>query len=256
MFFFKVAGLTFFCFSLLQKGSSGSTDFQATSIGRSMMIGLPILSLVFMVWQPASLQLYFAASGVFALLQAHLLNTPVTRAWLGVAPPFKPTANQDAETLLGLRLIRGKNQEQAKQQQSSTEVSASRTKPENLSFIDKAVNGTKQEMSNWRKEMEEKVTEFTGNNAANGPKPRLTEEEKKAAKTYRAVREIEDSRRLERQSQSRISAYQKKVAKNPVSAKSWQDLRERAKKEAEAEAAAKKTSSSASSKSKTKPKAR
>ncbi|OKL64049.1 hypothetical protein UA08_00370 [Talaromyces atroroseus] len=258
---------TAFMYMALRKGTSGgANDLQATSLGRSFTMGLPAISLLFIMWQPAALQLYFATSGFFALVQAYLLNTPSTRSWLGVAPIKKVQPTADALAASGIRMIskeeliaqlRKQQQEQTGGTTSSSEISASSTKPENISIIDKMVNNAKKEFSSMKKEMNNKVEEFTGNNSANPDgtpraKPRLTEAEQADANSYKSVREIDDARIMAEDNRRRVEEYSRYEAEQRQTVNSWQDIRRKAKEAAAAATA----NSSGSSKSRTKSKGR
>lgn len=202
------------------------------------MFGLPTISLLFIAWQPAALQFYFATSGLFALLQAYLLNTPATRSLLGVAPMHKPSGG-DAANSEGLRMIREKLasdlRKQANARSAMSETSASAAKPGNISLVDRMLSGAKKEFSSMRKEMDEKVTEFTGNKTTNAdgspaPRPRLTAAEKADAESYKAQREIEDAHALAELNRQRTREYEMYVAQQQANAaRSWQDVRKKTK---------------------------
>ena len=58
-----------------------------------MRIGLPIISGLFIMWQPACLQLTFATTALLALAQSSAFRTPIIRKWLGIQPlPDQPAA--------------------------------------------------------------------------------------------------------------------------------------------------------------------
>lgn len=176
-----------------------------SSIGRGMMFGLPVLSLVFIGFQPAALQLYFAASGALALLQAYIINTPATRAMLRMVPiPPAPSPIEQEESRVKLRMIQEQTVAAMKElRQKQTEMKAAPAKEDNRSMIDKMVANAKKEVSNMKTEMNEKMDQMkgkpTGVNAdgSHVVKPRLTDQQKKEAQAYKVLRDEEDRARYE-----------------------------------------------------------
>lgn len=190
-------------------------DMLASSLGRGLMFGLPILSLVFIGFQPAALQLYFAASGALALMQAYIINTPATRAMLRMVPiPPQPSAIQVEESRVRLRMIQAQTVEALKAKQ--TEIEATVTKEDKRSVIDKMMDNAKKEVSNMKTEMGEKMDQMkgkqTGANAdgSHVVKPRLTDAQKREAQAYKVLRDEEDrARYMKRYSTSSSRATNK-----------------------------------------------
>jgi YidC/Oxa1 family membrane protein insertase len=182
---------------------SGMNEMMSSSLGKGLMYGLPTLSLVFIAFQPAALQLYFAASGILAFLQAYLLNTPATRSMLGMVPiPPEPSALEREQSRLKLRMIQEQTATYLQQyRQKQTEMKAAPTKEDNKSRIDKMMDNAKKEVSNMRTEMGEKMEQLkgktTGMNAdgSHVVKPRLTDAQKKEAQAYKVLRDEEDKAR-------------------------------------------------------------
>lgn len=193
----------------------------ATAIGRSIMLGLPAISLLFIAWQPAGLQLYFAASGLFSLGQAYLFNTPTTRKLLGIAPIYKPTGEkQDSLRMIQQEFL---SQMQKKMNEQRSEVSGASTKSGNISMVDKMINNAKKEFSTMKKEMSEKVNNYTQSDAKNhdgspAAPPRLSAAEKQSAESYKAQREIEDAHELAERNRRRVQEYEAFIAQQQANA--------------------------------------
>lgn len=188
-----------------------------------MVLGLPVISLLFIMWQPAALQLYFVATGLFALGQGYLFNTPVTRKMLGISPIYHPPANGESKD--GLRMIQQDFLSQMRKMNERGQLSGASTKPENISTVDKVVNSAKKEISTLRKEMNDKVRSFTDANAdaknhdgSPAAPPRLSMAEKQSAESYKAQREIEDAHELAERNRRRTQEYEAYIAQQQMNA--------------------------------------
>ena len=201
---------------------SGLNEMGQTAMGRTISLGLPILSLLFMAWQPAAMQLYFAISSVFSLGQGYLFNTPATRKMLGMVPLYRPPAGEAKDSL---RMIQQEFMSQMKKMNERGEFSGSPTKSENISMVDKVVNNAKKEYSTIKKEMGDKVKSFADANAdaknydgtAAAP-PRLSSAEKQSAEFYKAQREIEDAHELAERNRRRTQEYEAYIAQQQMNA--------------------------------------
>ncbi|CRG87345.1 Mitochondrial inner membrane protein OXA1 [Talaromyces islandicus] len=192
-------------FSLKKGAETGMNEMMQSSLGKGMMVGLPVLSMAFISFQPAALQLYFATSGALAFVQAYLINTPSTRAMLGMVPIPSPQSAQEIEqSRAQLRMIQTETAAAwAQKLKDKTEMQALPTKEDNMSRIDKMMANAKKEIANMKTEMNEKMGEMQGKsnsiNADGSPtvKPRLTDEQKKQAQAYKVLRDEEDKARYE-----------------------------------------------------------
>ncbi|KAJ5223751.1 hypothetical protein N7468_008293 [Penicillium chermesinum] len=72
-------------FSLARGASSGSMGMLNGPVGKGLPYILPGITLLFMMFQPAALQLYFASTGVWAAVQSAIVNSPRWRRRLGLA---------------------------------------------------------------------------------------------------------------------------------------------------------------------------
>jgi YidC/Oxa1 family membrane protein insertase len=177
---------------------------------------------LFISWQPAALQLYFAASGFFSLAQGYLFNTAATRKMLGMAPIYHPPAGEGKDSL---RMIQQEFLSQMQKMNERGEVSGSPTKSANVSMVDKMVNNAKKEYSTMKKEMGDKVKSFTDANAdaknhdgSPAAPPRLSVAEKQSADSYKAQREIEDAHELAERNRRRTREYESYVAQQQMNA--------------------------------------
>jgi YidC/Oxa1 family membrane protein insertase len=64
-----------------------------------MLYALPAISFVVMVWQPAAIQLVFAATSLSQILIATLLKQPAVRGRLGIAQLPKATAQSQQRVM-------------------------------------------------------------------------------------------------------------------------------------------------------------
>lgn len=208
---------------ILQKGvDTGLNEMGQSAIGRFFVIGLPAISLLFIAWQPAALQLYFAASGAFSLIQGYLFNTDATRKMLGITPLYRPPAGEGRD---GLRMIQEEFLSQMKKMNERGEFSGSPKKVENVSMVDKMVNNAKKEYSTMKREMGDKVKSFTDANADRknhdgtpAAAPRLSTAEKQSAESYKAQREIEDAHELAERNRRRTQEYEAFIAQQQMNA--------------------------------------
>lgn len=61
----------------------------ATKLRQLMMYGLPVLSVIFIGYAPAAVQISFAAAAGLSLITTSLLRTPAVRSYLKLAPKVK-----------------------------------------------------------------------------------------------------------------------------------------------------------------------
>lgn len=214
-------------FFYLQKGvDTGLNEMGQTALGRFFIVGLPALSLLFISWQPAALQLYFAFSGAFSLIQGYLFNTPATRKMLGMAELYRPPAGEGKDSL---RMIQQEFISQMQKMNERGELSGSPKKTENISMVDKVVNNAKKGYSDMKKEMGDKVKSFTDENANKknhdgtpAAAPRLSTAEKQSAEAYRAQREVEDAHEVAERNRRRTQEYEAYIAQQQMNAsKAW-----------------------------------
>ncbi|KUL92131.1 hypothetical protein ZTR_02214 [Talaromyces verruculosus] len=212
-----------FIYFTMKKGmETGLNEMGQTALGRSFLIGFPAMSLLFMSWQPAAMQLYFVVSGLFSLVQGYLFNTPATRKMLGMAELYRPPAGEGKDSL---RMIQDSFLSQMQKMNERGEISGSPKKTENVSMVDKLVNNAKKEYSTMKKEVGDKVKSMTDANTDKrnhdgtpAAAPRLSAAEKQSAESYRAQREIEDAYELAERNRRRTQEYEAYIAQQQMSA--------------------------------------
>lgn len=81
-------------------GESGAQNLDAmTSNMRNMMLyAMPGVIILIMSWQPGALCVWFAASGALGMGQAIMLQRPAVRRFFNIAPLYKPTKQESAES--------------------------------------------------------------------------------------------------------------------------------------------------------------
>ncbi|KAH8702171.1 putative mitochondrial export translocase Oxa1 [Talaromyces proteolyticus] len=232
LYILPIATTAFMYYSLKKGADTGMNEMMRSNLGRGMIIGLPAMSLLFISWQPAALQMYFAATGLFGLVQAYLINTPSTRTLLGISPlPPRNSVSLDSRQAQ-LRMIQDKMTAVRTQLNTASETQASATKAQNISYLDKMINNTKQNFSSMTTGMSESLDNLRGgpknHDGTPAPKPRLTDEERREAESYRLLREEEDNAiRNQRNEALRQSMFRKKE-KN--TSKTWRGVKEVTKK--------------------------
>ncbi|KEF51487.1 uncharacterized protein A1O9_12404 [Exophiala aquamarina CBS 119918] len=102
-----------------------------------MKTGLPLLSFLIMIWQPASLHLFFLVNGAFNYGQMALFQSAVFRSWAGLRPIVKATAPSKGPA----RPTYGSMKVVIPGQESSAPVTSNR------SIIDKGVDRVKKSLS-------------------------------------------------------------------------------------------------------------
>jgi YidC/Oxa1 family membrane protein insertase len=197
-------------------------QFSSTAMGKMMLYGLPASTFLFMAWWPSALQLYFATTGLFALGQSYLLNSPGFRRWAGVAPlptgpqliPGGGPSGQGSEGDRRIRLLEDYIKAEAKKagrEQFKASPTAALKNP--VSFIDKVVDSVKANMSKVQKEMSEKVNEVAGQaptinaDGTPAPPPRLSKSDLQRAESYQKRREEEEEYKREERNHARREAY-------------------------------------------------
>lgn len=218
-----------------QKGASaGFSSLESSSLGKSFIYGLPALSFFFIAFFPSALQLYFASTGLMALGQAYLLNSPGFRRWKGMAPlpqrdvfplPGGYSGSDGAQPNRALRMIQDAIETE---KQKVAKDLAKAPPPQSVSFLDKIYSGVKENASNVRKEVEEKLNEVTGKggdvnpDGTPAPPPRLSKKDKQHADEYhRRRQDEEDAIREERNHQRREAHWRALEEQREKAARAW-----------------------------------
>lgn len=87
-----ISALTYFNLARTVKGQPDN------KLAGYMKNGLPLLSFLVMIWQPASLHLFFLVNGAFNFGQMATLQSPRFRSWAGLTPMLKAPARSTGPT--------------------------------------------------------------------------------------------------------------------------------------------------------------
>ncbi|KKK22306.1 hypothetical protein ARAM_006938 [Aspergillus rambellii] len=209
----------FMYLSFKKGGESGTNEFTKTSLGKMFLYGLPSMSFAFMSFFPSALQIYFATTGLFALGQSYLINSPAFRRVAGIAiatkpapavDPTNPLASQGgSEQSRALRMLT----EALEAENAKLSEGRPATPGQELSFIDRAIESLKQSKDKLKRETTEKVNEMRGDGPlknADGTlaePPRLSEKDRKLAADYEKRRKEEEDWKREERNHARREAH-------------------------------------------------
>ncbi|KAJ5099610.1 hypothetical protein N7532_006611 [Penicillium argentinense] len=194
-------------FTFKRGGETGLSDMFNTSMGKTILIGLPTLSFAFIATMPGALQLYFCATGAFALAQAYVINNTTIRTMLGMTIPRKVTANSaaGAETRNYLAELQERVNKRQKQLREEYKNASEPAEPKEVSKIDSMMSGVSSHFKKVAGEvndtMREKMGQGPAKNADGSPAapPRLTDAERRKAEEYeKEQRSLDEYRRAER----------------------------------------------------------
>ncbi|KAL3478430.1 60Kd inner membrane protein-domain-containing protein [Aspergillus californicus] len=204
-------------FSIKRGGEMGNMDDATRAIRNGLMYGMPALSFAFMVFQPGALQIYFAVTAFVGLVQAHMIASKPIRRLLGITmpdpnPPGAP-GGTTIDTSRTLRMLEERiDIERAKLNQSS-QAPQSQDQPQQISFIDRAINSFKESKNKALQELAAKAKEASGRVPKKNPDgtdaepPRLSEKDLKLAGDYEKRRKEEEAWKREERNHARREAY-------------------------------------------------
>ncbi|KAJ6022126.1 hypothetical protein N7540_007630 [Penicillium herquei] len=213
--YFILPAISGFClYSTFKKGGeAGMTDLFNTSAGKSMLIALPAISFLFMMWMPSALQLYFAATGAWALGQAHVVNNKSFRKFMNMEIAQQTTASSALDDSLS-RLQRSLQEDRQRRLQQAKEQLATTVAPEHQSFIDRWLKAGKDHAKEVGSDITGKMKEYTGangrtTNADGSPAapPRLTDAQRNAALREEEAQSAWESQERERRNEERRRAH-------------------------------------------------
>lgn len=187
-------------------------DILNTSAGKAMLIGLPALSFTFMAFQPGALQLYFLSTGILGLAQAYIINNAKFRNAMGMAIPIRRQAPEDLSNLeqLQARLAELQaNPEKFKQPEPTNDA--------NISAIDRVQKNISSWSQKAKQEVTDKLSEVRGGQTKNADgsraaKPRLTEEDRRAAERYEKEARAREAALREERNHARRSSHMRTLA--------------------------------------------
>lgn len=183
-------------------------DFMNSAAGKSMAIGLPSISFLFMAFMPSALQLYFVATGAFALGQSYMVTSNKFRNMMGMTITRKYAADSSVSDVQDY-LAKLQKQVDARLKPKPEEKKVDN---QNVSKIDKLVDGMSEHFRQAKTDISTKLSEASGKGAAKNadgtaaPPPRLTEAERKKALEYEQEQQSVDSFRREERNHARRNA--------------------------------------------------
>ncbi|KAJ5948977.1 hypothetical protein N7454_002284 [Penicillium verhagenii] len=200
--------------TLKKGGEAGMTELMSGPAGKGLVRGLPILTLAFTAFMPSALQLYFAATGIWAFGQSHIVNNLTFRAWMKMETP-QAIGNTELPDDSLSKLTRRLQEENLKRlSEARAEYKEMQVDPSKMSAIDRWMKGGK----DWLKELQQQVSkgakEMSGSgrpdtNADGSPvaPPRLTEAQLKRATKEEEEQLAYDKEERERRNEERRLAY-------------------------------------------------
>lgn len=184
-------------------------DFMNSAAGKSMVIGLPAISFLFIAFMPSALQLYFLATGAFATGQSYLVNSTKIRQKLGLTVARHLTVDNSAEDAQNY-LARLQKQVDARLKPKAEVEQKPQT--QNVSKIDKLVDGMSEHFRQAKTDISTKISEASGKGPTTNPDgspaapPRLTDAERKKALEYEQEQQSMDAFRREERNHARRNA--------------------------------------------------
>lgn len=194
-----------------------SSDMFNSSLGKTLRVALPTISLIFMSFFPAALQLYFATTGLFALGQTHLLSSKRFRMYMNIEIPDPVVPDSVNETSQKIRTTR--------EQILAEQAKLLEAQKKDTSIIDRAVNSIKETGKNIKQDTQEKISELTGATAKKDEIPsRLSKKDLDLARNYENRRRQEEEWKREERNHARREAYLKtSAAQKQKIAREWVD---------------------------------
>jgi YidC/Oxa1 family membrane protein insertase len=188
-------------------------DILNTSAGKAMLIGLPAISFTFMAFQPGALQLYFLSTGLLGLGQAYIINNAKFRNAMGMAIPIRRQAPEDMSNLEQLQARLAELQANPEKFNKQPEP----TNDNNISTIDRVQRNISSWSEKAKREVTDKWSEVRGNSTKNADgsraaKPRLTEEDRRAAERYEKEANAREAALREERNHARRSAHMRTLA--------------------------------------------
>ncbi|KAJ5759805.1 hypothetical protein N7520_006961 [Penicillium odoratum] len=222
--FLILPAISSFCLYLTFKkgGEVGMAELMKGPAGKGLLIGLPVLTMAFTAFMPSALQLYFAATGVWACVQAHIVNNPTFRrmAHMETFQNVQETkAAEDSLSQLTLRLQQEQQKRLRELQAQDGEVDASK-----ISAIDRWMKGGKDYFKALREQISKAANTSRGpdTNADGSPAapPRLTEAQRKRATKEEEEQAAWEAEERERRNEERRLAHKRALENDRERAKS------------------------------------
>lgn len=169
---------------------------------------LPVVSLGFMSFFPAALQIYFTTTSLIGLSQAYLLSSTRFRMFARIDIPNPVLPNTAAEeTVKKIKTLK----QFADEQRSKELADAAQRQEKRISLLDRAMNRAKSSGANVKQGASDWWNKAKG--TPSGPPPRLSEQERKMARDYEKQRAQEEDYKREEMNHLRRQAYLKTLEK-------------------------------------------
>lgn len=211
--------------------------------GKVVLYVLPVISFLFMIFQPAALQLYFMSTGAFALAQSSVIHKPWFREILSITVPkvsnSAPTV--DRSPSVGVARLQQRIEEERQRMAELSKPAQEETTPKNytkVSAIDKMIDKGTKGLSEWSQSANEAAGKSWDSmrgkpttNADGSPiaGPRLSDAELKKAEEYEKERRSAEAYAREERNYARKQAHMRALAAEREKAKaSWQKQQEAA----------------------------
>ncbi|KAJ6155422.1 hypothetical protein N7470_005988 [Penicillium chermesinum] len=187
---------------LTRGASSGSMGMLNGPVGKGLPYILPGITLLFMMFQPAALQLYFASTGVWAAVQSAIVNSPRWRRRLGLAQ-FPTMLNASAPNKTNLeRLL-----DRAHADMKTGNGASSTGKESVIDQVLKYFSTVSEEVRKLANNASGSQTKLRDGSLA--PPPRKTEKELRALLKSEEAKFAEATEDRLRRNEERIRAHQK-----------------------------------------------
>ncbi|KAM5458378.1 hypothetical protein MaudCBS49596_000291 [Microsporum audouinii] len=210
-FVLPVATSAMMYLALKRGGDAGTSNLNNTPLGRMMLYGLPGITMATMSFWPGILQLYFLTTGFLSMCQAYLVTSPGFRKLVGLGPlptntlfSSGPSPSQPPPSRI--RTI--------STTATSEPTPEAHIQPQNVSMIDRAMDGFKSAYRDTVKDAKDKMESMTGQKPetdSTGLKPRLNKKELESAKAYEDRRKAEIRAERELKNQQLRAKYMKKA---------------------------------------------
>ncbi|KAL4964446.1 membrane insertase OXA1 [Aspergillus stella-maris] len=227
-FILPLAAAVVMHFTLRKGGEVGPMANASPALRRSMWYGLPLFSILFIVSQPAALQLYFLTTGVLGLGQAHLFRSTSFRKMVGMTQfePRKPSSPDQPNEGTKIRMLNDFIAREKAKMPETPARSPADVERQKVSVIDQAMNSIKKTGREIGKEAQKKMDEMRGKGPATNPDgtpaapPRLSDKDRRLAADYEKRRREEEDWKREERNHARRQEYLREQEKQRAQAKS------------------------------------
>ncbi|OAL71397.1 hypothetical protein A7D00_4298 [Trichophyton violaceum] len=174
--------------ALRRGGDTGLSNLMNSKLGKVVVYSLPFATVFTMAFWPGILQLYFLTTGALSVCQTYIMTTPRLRKLVGLGPLPKNPTSQDSSTPAPSRI------QTISKPVTSQPTPETHIPPQDISVIDRAMDGLKSAYKDTVKDVKNKLGEMTGEKEETDPTgrmPRLNKKELENAKAYEERRKAE-----------------------------------------------------------------